>query len=73
VSASLPIFVDERKYAAELGAWMRRKREARGLNQDEIAEVVGVSRCSVSRWETGRSMPSAYQLHLLRSFLKVRA
>jgi transcriptional regulator with XRE-family HTH domain len=32
---------------------LRRCRESRNWTQDQLAEVVGVDRRSVSRWETG--------------------
>jgi len=40
----------------------RRLREAFGLSQDDIAQELGVSRKTVSTWETGRSNPSGDRL-----------
>lgn len=37
----------------------RRKREALGVTGPEIAGVAGVSRQSLSAWESGRAVPSA--------------
>lgn len=39
----------------EIGARIRAAREARGLTQGGLAELVGVSRSAVAQWETGRS------------------
>lgn len=40
--------------------WRQQLVEARykaGITQYELAQLVGVSQCTVSFWETGRSMP----------------
>ena len=34
-------------------------RRMRGLSQDEAAELIGVSRQALSRWETGTALPDA--------------
>ena len=34
-------------------------RRMRGLSQDETAELIGVSRQALSRWETGTALPDA--------------
>lgn len=33
-------------------------REAAGVSQEELAEALGVSRATVSRWETGDRTPT---------------
>lgn len=35
------------------GAFVRAAREAKGLTQDELADLTGVSRTTISRWERG--------------------
>lgn len=40
-------------------------RRAMGLSQEQLAEQVGVSRQSVSKWETGQSAPELDKLILL--------
>lgn len=51
----------ERKIRAHRGLppprLRRALRESGGLTQDDIAEVVGVRRASVSRWEAGLRTP----------------
>ncbi len=56
--------------AAEItGPWIKSRRKAKGLNQRQLAEAVGVTQGTVSNWETGRAAPSP-QLHdALRSTL----
>lgn len=45
-----------------LGARLRAARVGEGQSQGQVAEVLGVTRQSVSAWETGASSPSAMQL-----------
>jgi transcriptional regulator with XRE-family HTH domain len=45
-----------------LGARLRQARELAGYNQQDIAEVLGVVRETVSYWENDRRLPSAVQL-----------
>lgn len=40
-------------------------RRAMGLSQEQLAEQVGVSRQSISKWETGQSAPELEKLVLL--------
>ena len=40
-----------------IGAFIRDTRKEAGLTQEQFAEKLGVSQRSVSRWETGRTMP----------------
>lgn len=45
-----------------LGARLRAARVSAKLSQDFVAETMGVTRQSVSAWETGCACPSALQL-----------
>jgi DNA-binding XRE family transcriptional regulator len=45
-----------------LGVRLRAARMAAGQSQDHVAGAIGVTRQSVSAWETGASCPSATQL-----------
>ena len=52
--------------AAELGAFIRRHRLARGMTQGELGAMVGIRACKVSSYEHGRNMPpSAMWLMLM--------
>ena len=43
----------------EIGTRIRKYREERGLNQKELAELIGVSNSRVSNWEQGVNRPDA--------------
>lgn len=48
-------------------------RKASGFSQDELAEQLGVSRQSVSRWETGQAEPSPENLRAMCALYQVSA
>lgn len=48
-------------------------RKASGFSQDELAERLGVSRQSVSRWETGQAEPSPENLRAMCALYQVSA
>ncbi len=56
-----------------LGEKIWRLREKRGLSQEELAELLGVSRQTVSNWENDRATPDAYKLKQLCETLHVSA
>jgi transcriptional regulator with XRE-family HTH domain len=35
------------------------KRKEKGITQDELAAYIGVSKASVSKWETGKAIPTS--------------
>ena len=41
----------------ELGEKLRNARKERGLSQEQAAEALGVSRQTISNWETGKTYP----------------
>ena len=41
----------------KIGGFLRELRNGQGLTQERLAEMLGVSNRSVSRWENGRNMP----------------
>ena len=46
------------------------KRKEKGITQEDLAEYIGVSKASVSKWETGQSYPDitlyrSWQLFLI--------
>ena len=45
-------------------------RKEKGLSQEALAEIIGVSRQAVSKWETGQSEPSARNLAELAQLLE---
>ncbi len=46
------------RLSLELGVVLRAARKEMGLSQEDLAALVGTSRISVSRWETGTQLPS---------------
>lgn len=54
-----------------LGEKIYRLRKAKGLSQEELAERVGVSRQTISKWETGSMQPTFDNIILLCSTLGV--
>ncbi len=41
----------------EIGAFLKQLRNEKGITQEKLAEILGVSGRTVSRWETGTNMP----------------
>ena len=56
-----------------LGEKIWRLREKKGLSQEALAEMLDVSRQTVSNWENDRATPDAYKLKLLCEALGVSA
>lgn len=44
-----------------LGTSIASARRKRGLSQEAVAEQLGISRQTVSKWETGETLPDIYQ------------
>ena len=53
----------------ELGNLIYAKRKEKGLSQEQLAEVIGVARQTVSKWETGETLPDVESLQKLALFL----
>lgn len=47
------------------------KRRERGITQEEIASYIGVSKASVSKWETGQSYPDITFLPQLATYFNI--
>lgn len=56
----------------ELGPRLAEAREARRLSQEEVAEVLGVTRVLVSHWENGKRRPSEAVLERLAQIYGVQ-
>lgn len=54
------------------GARIRELRKSRGLNQAELAEIIGVDAKHVSRMETGQTFPYPDKLDMLAGALGVQ-
>ena len=54
-----------------LGNSLFHARKKRGLSQEEVAEKLGVSRQTVSKWETDETIPDLRQSKKMASFYNV--
>jgi len=46
-------------------------RKGKGLSQEKLAEMLGISRQAVAKWEVGHSYPDIARLIALSDFFKV--
>ena len=56
-----------------IGRRIKLARELAGLTQEKLAEIIGVSRTAVVRWESGETVPTVDHLIEMTSVLKVSA
>ena len=47
------------------------KRKEKGITQDELADYIGVSKASVSKWETSQSYPDVTFLPQLAAYFNI--
>lgn len=55
----------------KLGRILLEHRHKRGITQDELAEFMGISKASVSKWETGMTYPDITLLPKLAAFFNI--
>ncbi len=55
----------------KIGAFIAKKRKEKNLTQEQLAQRLGVSNKSVSKWECGRCMPDYSVIELLSKELDV--
>lgn len=55
----------------KIGKFISELRKEKGMTQEQLAEKLGVTQRSVSRWETGKNMPDISLLQLLSSELNI--
>lgn len=55
----------------KLSEKIRRARNAVGLNQEELAEKLGVSYMTIRRWETGKSSPKYEDLEKISEIFDI--
>ena len=56
---------------AKIGQYLKELRKSKNLTQEDLSEKLGVSRRSVSRWETGNNLPDLDLLIELADFYDV--
>ena len=61
--------LDEESWKKEFGRQLRRLMAERGINQDRLSELTGISRQMLSRYVNGNSTPSGYTLTRLSDVL----
>ena len=54
-----------------LGEQIRAQRRKKGLSQERLAEMTGVSRQAVTKWEAGQTLPSTENLFRLADIFDV--
>lgn len=54
-----------------IGSVILDKRKLKGVTQDELANYIGVSKASVSKWETGQSYPDITFLPQLATYFNI--
>lgn len=54
-----------------IGRILLKKREKKGITQDVLANFIGVSKASISKWETGKAYPDITFLPRLAAFYNV--
>lgn len=54
-----------------IGAFLKHLRKEKGITQEQLAEALGVSGRTVSRWETGANMPDLSILIMLAEYYGV--
>ena len=55
----------------KIGQYIADKRKSQSMTQEQLAEKIGVSRRTISRWETGNNMPDLDVLVELADFYSV--
>lgn len=61
----------ERKLEMNIGPIIMEKRKEKQVTQQELANFVGVSKASVSKWETGQTYPDITLLPLLAAYFDI--
>ncbi|MGG3963042.1 helix-turn-helix domain-containing protein [Heyndrickxia faecalis] len=54
-----------------IGKCIIRKRKEKGITQEQLADYMGVSKASVSKWETGQSYPDIVILPQLAAYFNI--
>lgn len=56
---------------SSIGTKLKQLRKKKGINQDVIADVLGVSRGAISNYESGKRTPNIKDLTKIAKFYKV--
>lgn len=55
----------------EIGTVIRNKRKEKGITQQRLADFIGVSKASVSKWESNQSYPDITILPLIVTYFDI--
>jgi transcriptional regulator with XRE-family HTH domain len=64
--------MDRQNASMDLAERLRTERERRNLGQHEVAAAIGVSRPTVTQWETGAKKPGRANLEALAVYYRLR-
>lgn len=53
----------------KFGEFIRNKRKEKGLTQQQLGDIVGVSMKAVSKWECGNAMPDVGTIKIMNLLL----
>ena len=57
--------------AKKIGIFLKELRNKKGMTQEQLGEMVGVSNKTISRWETGNYMPPVDCLNMLSDIYNI--
>ena len=69
----MPTVINDEVLRGSVSANVTRLREARGLSQDQLAEMAGVHRVQINRIERGKSLPSLALTYTLADIFGIDA
>ena len=55
----------------KMAKFLKKLREDRGLTQEQLGEIINVSRSLISKWENGNKMPAVECLRALSKFYDI--
>ena len=58
-------------YECKIAEKLTALRTSKGVTQDDVAQALGISNKTVSKWENGASMPDLNMLVMLAEYYKV--
>jgi transcriptional regulator with XRE-family HTH domain len=58
-------------YECKIAEKLAELRNAKGVTQDDVAQAIGISNKTVSKWENGTSMPDLPMLVMLAEYYEV--
>ena len=61
----------QRRSVMEFNEKLRELRKQKNLTQEELAEILYVSRTAISKWESGRGYPSIDSLKTISKFFSL--